>query len=124
MQINNVMLIHLFILQSLLLSVFSDNNAVPGPAFGHSLLCVDPLHKPVPGQRCAADRLWRKRESSAETRRANGSIQKPSESVVGLFAHVSRDTNDRSEVSVDLSVADLIQHRVEGPDVEVLHSSF
>lgn len=102
--------------------MFSEN-AVPGPAFGHSLLCVDPLHKPLPGQRRAADRLWRKRKSLAETGRTDGFVQKPPESVAGLFAHVSRVTNDSSEVSVE-SVAELLKRRVEGPDVDVLHSSF
>lgn len=34
--------------------VFPGNDAVPRAAAGHSLLCVDPLHQPLPGPRSAA----------------------------------------------------------------------
>lgn len=42
------------VFQASFMSLLAANNAVPGPAAGHSLLCVNPLHQPLQGQRCAA----------------------------------------------------------------------
>lgn len=79
----------------------SDNNAVLGPAVGHSLLCVNPLHQPLPGQGCATGRLWWRRKSPTERWGTYVSVQKCPVPVMGLSAHVSGDTEYGCEVSID-----------------------
>lgn len=75
-------------------------HAVFGQAAGHSLLCVNSLHKPVPGQRCAPVWLYRRRTSQDEGGRAHSSVQEHAESVMGLSTYVSWNTHCGPEVSL------------------------
>ena len=82
----------------------SGDHAVPRPAVGHSVLCVNPLHQPLQGQGCAAVRLRWRRQSHAEGGGTDGPVQKHPVSVVGLSAHVPRDAHYDSEVGIDHAV--------------------
>lgn len=79
--------------------VFPGNDAVPRAAAGHSLLCVDPLHQPLPSPRSAAVWLWRRRESEIERGGSHSSVQV--QSVMGLSPSLPRDTECGFEVCVD-----------------------
>lgn len=88
-------------LHCLSLLFVSAKNAVPGQAVGHSVLCVNPLHKPLPGQGSATVRLWQRRQSHAERGRTNGTVQKHPVPCMGLSAYVPRDAYCDTEVSTN-----------------------